>query len=1114
MVLSADSVLLQTWKRNMLAHRGLDAPDGRALYSYRLELAEFKDLEDILCRVRGGPSDLVEPIGFPCLFVLYGAEWWRRRFHGEQWEWRPILEAIGKNPNAWSQSQRSECVRVGLKDWGLRLSDRGLRYLGSLAIQGGLPLHVLAEARSGIGALLGQVVRQAQQGTATLADLTAWVESLQGMLPQTYRQQLLYALLADVAWTVLQLKAQANLSPGVDAIATLDAAVPDWRSRFPLSIEDEHARGLMEQLVRDAAAVRTEVQITPFQLARLLVPDEAGGVWRLHSLLNLPDAVRREDLARTFGIAEELPYTAELSVTAGVQRLATTLRRLAGQDAYRLQRRPWRFAEDAAGAEHIIALAVPDGRHWSAALRRGDELDDDLPWVFTTGDRDHTFVCQGSGGVSASDVLVAYRYNWTIEGDGVEQMGDMAALPRRLARVRGTVVLRGSGLSCRIRTGQAGMGPEETYTWSGARLWLDFHSPAAAFRGMPVVSKIRADGSVARIEERPGWRALGTPLVSPEPLGPIEATYPAIGEVRHRTRMVVLPSDAALIVEPRDAGAGELRFERWQASAVRILEAGIRCESVQDGRTLVVSVAARGTPPEYVTLEVFWRHTPTPARLRVPFPARGVRGFAADGREVRSGSLLAAQRLAGVRLRALTGRENASMALEFGVGRDSPTRIQVLRAQPGTLGAEIRLQDYASDIQQILSTDDHVDVDVRLTLRIDGAAEYELRLARYAAKLEIAGETVSLAEVAGQALEREAMQALPVMALRIEHPGDEPERLTPAESEGVPMGSWHFDLQAREPGAWLIYPGPAAGLPFRPTLCRVPGEADAATPLSKASAITRPAERGDAITAAIASMANDFLDAGWTDVEWAAKQFGQLPLTTLDHWRCFARSTTGMATLALRFGSLPEGFLERFAEELPFAWEMVPLSAWRHAVDGLARQCREIAPEPAATYILRSHLAARLSELTAHHGALQFLLGIAAARASENGEQDLAALRLAVGPASHSYLFDGDNSRLMRLRQRHADETWPVGAQAAITRARRDPFLALHLAPEQPSYAEGVVNLPVLLAVHAATGRQIPGVSHGLSIEILRAHRAFDPDWFDEAYNQTVARCVSEAVIS
>ena len=46
------------WKRQMLARRGLPAPDGRHLYAYRLDASEFADLRDLLRRQPVVPRQL------------------------------------------------------------------------------------------------------------------------------------------------------------------------------------------------------------------------------------------------------------------------------------------------------------------------------------------------------------------------------------------------------------------------------------------------------------------------------------------------------------------------------------------------------------------------------------------------------------------------------------------------------------------------------------------------------------------------------------------------------------------------------------------------------------------------------------------------------------------------------------------------------------------------------------------------------------------------------------------------------------------------------------------------------------------------------------------------
>lgn len=296
------------WKRGLLASRGLDKPDGRALYQYRVAEAEFLELEGLLREWLGqllhrfDLGRITRLSGFPALFVLYAAEWWRRRYDGFHWSWEPILRDLNANPDDWSVSQRSECVERGLREWGLepRLTG-GLRFLGSVAVQGGLPLRLLAEARGRIGVLLSQVLKQAGGSRVTQRDLLTWVESLQNNLPASYRQPAIFSLLAEVAWTVIQLKEQAGLTPDLeDAIACLDREIPAWRDRFPLPIDDHHARALLEQLVRDAARVRAERPKVTLPIERQLAQN-GDGTWSLRASLVLPDTLPSTELAALFG---------------------------------------------------------------------------------------------------------------------------------------------------------------------------------------------------------------------------------------------------------------------------------------------------------------------------------------------------------------------------------------------------------------------------------------------------------------------------------------------------------------------------------------------------------------------------------------------------------------------------------------------------------------------------------------------------------------------------------------------------------------------------------------------------------------------------------------------
>lgn len=1095
------------WKRALLHRQNLDRPDGRPLYRYRLSNEEFDELEALLRKwlsiidSRHDLSDIARQSGFPALFVLYAAEWWRRRYNGSHWSWEPILKAIGANLLQWSHAQRSAYVERGFQEWCLKLSKSGgLRYLGSIAVQGGLPLSLLAQARGGIGQVLSRVLQLA--GSSTEADLYAldWVRSLQDKLPKSYREKAIFVLLAEVACIVLRLKEEAHLDSSADAIARLDEKLgPQWRERFPLPIDDHHAQGLIEQLIRDVANKRFERQTARLRLERWIQADKDGS-WTLNSRLALPDTLQDVQLADVFGVAkEELPRIAELALSAGAQRQTTATRRLAGRETYRIERKPLGFSGTDTGSEHLLHLDASDGRSWSASV--AGSLDEDLPWVFST--EDGRLLRQGSGGVAASEAFLALPPHWHIvSSDHAVSQGTLTEPQRTVFRIDGDIQLvDGEGTNYRIRTGQADAEAEQ-YEWHGQRYWLDFRQPAMAFKGRPRLYRRNPQGVPHPVADQPSW------IPSDHDVGPVTARYPAHGDVKHRARMLILPAEAALVLEGRDPLSGTIRLQNWGVAKARVVTPGIQQRSRHEAGSLILelSLAANVHTPERVEIEAIWPHAT--ARLVLPYPAVGVRAFDGSGKELNAGALLAAHRLAGVRIQVLLGHEQPPVELELTLG--GRQRTHRLEGMPGSPVLVIRLQDYAADIQRLLSTNDNPDAEVVAIIRVGAVEQFKLCLARYAARLEKSGGAIGLDRVKGIPIE--TLASLPVLALRLQRPGDEAIALPSRDSEGVASGMWDFSPEKREPGSWLIYPGVDAALPFRPTLWPVPGEVNADSRLAQAIGIADPDERQAALDQVVAAMAANFLEPCWLEIERLAGQIGYLPLTTLDLWRRLARSPQGMAALALRFGNLPQGFLDRFDQELPFAWETIPFVTWRRAMECLKRQYEEQFGVEKGTNLFSIYLRDRIEDLTAKHGALAYLLGIASSAFLSASKRQVEALKH-VGQRALGQLFDGPDSLSMKLRQHHAEDQWPTGFNPILESARSQNVVVRMIRLQTPGYLNGAINLPLLLAAQVATDKTCDWFLQPTFIDVLHIHRDFDPEWFDEAYNLTIAHCLAEGLL-
>ena len=272
--------------------------------------------------------------------------------------------------------------------------------------------------------------------------------------------------------------------------------------------------------------------------------------------------------------------------------------------------------------------------------------------------------------------------------------------------------------------------------------------------------------------------------------------------------------------------------------------------------------------------------------------------------------------------------------------------------------------------------------------------------------------------------------------------------------------------------------------------------------------ISDPGKREEALEEAIKILGSDLLNPDWGYAERLAAQLGHLPLVTLDLWRHLARSDKAMAALAMRFSSIPFSFIDRFASELPFAWETISFVAWKEAICNLRLQC-ESSFKAVAEIVFQDHLKSRLGEITSRRPALRWSVALARAAALGEQSQELQFFLKISSDEIDRILFNGDASPWQRLLRSHAEDPWPEYFKVHIAQARQDAIYACFLSPNNQGYRDCITNLPLLLATQAATGATREWLNNPALIHALRKHIDFDPDWFEVAYNWSTARSVS-----
>jgi len=217
------------------------------------------------------------------------------------------------------------------------------------------------------------------------------------------------------------------------------------------------------------------------------------------------------------------------------------------------------------------------------------------------------------------------------------------------------------------------------------------------YKGMPRLSRVDDDGTRQPVQGRPVCRVIGN-TASSETLGPVILQYPSQGEAQIRTRMLLLPEQASLEYVGSQANGGEIRFSGWGISTARVIEPPLiqqDCAKSGDVMSLNVTVGSGTRSPEWMTVELLWPHTTSTARIKLPFPATGVRLFDGAGKELQSGQQVTLKDLVGMRLVINRGSmPTTKLALNLESFPSHLYRQFPLQIPPTALVADIALIDY------------------------------------------------------------------------------------------------------------------------------------------------------------------------------------------------------------------------------------------------------------------------------------------------------------------------------------------------------------------------------------------------------------------------------------
>ena len=1101
------------WIRDFLRCRNLELPDGRALYAYRCTRLEFEALTGTL--KQSPPLANRTDNALIQAFVLYAAEWWQRRYDGRHWAWEPLLISIG-----WYSVDYPELYEPVRKAWSWWKVDlvrlpTSIRYLGTFACQGGLPLALVGDTGSRVTQYLRAVLRHTAAYRQFVEDPIDLARDQQHLLhPPTLRRDYVFRLAGDLIEAVLDLQSDAQ---DEDPLNALDQARPDWRRTMPLDLEDERARDLLTGLLREAAQGQV-APVNDFRVERFL--RQTGVGWRLGARVRLPASISADNLARQLRVPEAaLPPRIEVRMQS--ERVIGLY--AAQSDEFLLAptaRSSTEFWDSEAAGEVRLRFLAGGEVGEPLVPYRGTALGE-LPWAFR-GDDDGSLIGEGSVSNRSPEIVVLVpdackpdRLDASTEsqlGQGGESACEPEArvqdLERTLWRISEPTAIETSSGRCVIRP-SSGQAAEEEYRLSGQRFY-DFESTCPLFRGTPTLRVAKAE-QVARAlpANEVGWRqAGGNWRQNPIGFGLWELRHVRGGELQYLGRAGILPERISLSIEPgADMSQGHLVLNEADAVRVAAHDPEAVVTTRIEGATLQIHAAARDalTPPVRVQLRLHW---PGAAELAVqaPFPGQGGR-ILRDGRPV--DRELSVDDLYGVRAIALSPDGTQRFWIEGELKAPDLgglLRVAHFRHPLRKTGVkhERPIVDVRPMIELLLAASSSSDSSVALRIVDRYQREHgAVRVNRFAATLEY---DPSMTFVSVSPMPDDETPTT-FKALRIARPDLEPVPLDVLGPADAPHGAVLPQVLNVDESRLLVV-GHNDRVRIRPVA--IGGNSDPSSDFVGVRDTEAPRLResmnlsdSDSRTQAIADAMDTMLaqeETERSEEEWSFLNdsllcVDGLPATAVDLLKTLVTKPDLLVRCLFRLDSAPRNMLWRLEDDLPFSWLLIRRDVWWIEAKRAFDRFRELlsgALDGVHDQMARKHVTSILDEGKDWISALNTV--------STDVSFRLEGARLS-DPFVDAVQQERDKKLPAQIQLRASLDDWPTGDgrrewTQELERGELIDKLGMWLDPNEHPTRQPFLDTPIAAAWCCFASK--PTARTTFLAKRIRAH---DPEWFDIAYS-------------
>ncbi|MBL3529605.1 MAG: hypothetical protein JMN27_18160 [gamma proteobacterium endosymbiont of Lamellibrachia anaximandri] len=741
---------INKWLSGFLSARGMARPDGRPLYAYKTtdeELLRVTKQLQLLAMFRGHRI-FSKDRKFDGLFVLFAAEWWRREYHGGPWAWLPIYEAVGLNAEAITALQTSPqqhlypALERGFQYWKREIFSmgQGRTFIGSIAAEGGLPLNLLSDPHAGLKRFFKHLLDRYLPVRASGIPASQIASELQNDLPTSFCRETVFRVAGEIVEATLELRTQYGLSDQDNPVAHLDRVYPEWRDRFPLSLDNEPAKTLLRALVVDAAK-RGDTGL-PVALSRNIIK-EADGTYQLQAGIDMARKLSITSLSQLFG---EIEWPSQLEIWL-IRPFKARLAVLSGIDAEHFKVRNFGVSWKGCDAADEAAVGLFSYGSQLGEVREVPEslMEDQLPWVFVEKDSRLAYLSQGgvSLATESATLVIANEMSVLSDDETLECLGEIKGVDRAIYQGSGLIRVRSEDGVFSIRTHQSKLEIPH-YALMGHRLYKDANV-RQVYLGAPKLFRRDAGGGRNTLQQSVvQWRPAGSgdiwQIWSTRMQGIVDIRAVDGKEILFRTRVAVLPEKTEFSITPGGkrregdiivSGLPDVRF----AAGVEGLGVDVSTDESGTARLHLTQIdERRSTFP----LHIQWPSLQQSLQLIMPVPVAGARFRDGSGHWLDDRSFISVSDLAGIHAMGFNHCDGAPERLYLDINirgsdlRSSDVRSLTDRIPLPRMGqiSELPLIQLRERFLQLFSLSE--DLDCRIELTIEGNRTYgRLQLARY-----------------------------------------------------------------------------------------------------------------------------------------------------------------------------------------------------------------------------------------------------------------------------------------------------------------------------------------------------------------------------------------------